>query len=85
MESGVAVSEPLGSVLNRSGLLAQPLEQHSRLDSSDIRHKPLSKGAMKAPLSLLNKINLLLNKNDGKQIGLLVKIHQATQNPLSFS
>ncbi len=54
MERSVAVSEPMGSVLNRSGLLAQPLEQHSRLDSSDVRHEPLSKVAMQSPL-LLNK------------------------------
>ncbi len=71
MERGVAASEPMGPVLNRSGLLAQPLEQHSRLDSSDVRHEPLSMGAMESPL--------LLNKNDGKQLGLLANIHQATQ------
>ncbi len=48
MERGVAASEPMGLVLNRSGLLAQPLEQHSCLDSSDVRHKPLSKVAMES-------------------------------------
>ncbi len=63
MERGVAASEPMGLVLNCSGLLAQSLDQHPCLNSSDVRHKPLSKVAMESPL-LLNKINLLLNKND---------------------
>ncbi len=71
MERGVITSEPMGLVLNHSGLLAQPLEQHSYLDSSDIRHKPLSKVGMESPP--------FLNKNDGKQLELLAKIHQATQ------
>ncbi len=66
------MSEPMGSVLNHSGSLAQPLEQHSCLNSSDLHHEPLSKVAMESSL-LLNKINLLLNKNDGKQLALLAK------------
>ncbi len=54
MERGVAAPETMGLVLNHSELLAQPLEQHSCLDSSDVRHKPLPKVAMESPL-LLNK------------------------------
>ncbi len=78
MERGVAASEPMGLVLNRCGLLTQNLEHRSCLNSSDVRHEPLSKVAIEPPL-LLNKINLLLNKNGGRQLGLLAKINQATQ------
>ena len=52
MERGVAASEPMGLVLNWSGLLVQHLEQHSCLDSSEVRHEPLSKGTMESPPSL---------------------------------